>query len=195
MKSRADFDSIFRFIIDDNEVLIDDITDSYGKIIAQDDGEKPSWRCAPAERNSYPSGADQVLAEQEIHNRKIGEVVLEKGLASSRDIEQALRIQEHSRKDAESSTVRVDTAKLDALMNLLGEIVIGQSSLARIANRMDDENGAALRNSLYGLDRVTREFQEQIMRIRMIPVGPLFSQFNVLCAIRQGNMQGYRSGY
>ena len=34
-----------------------------------------------------------------------------------------------------------------------------------------------LKNSLYGLDRVTREFQEQIMSIRMVPISPTFEQF------------------
>jgi two-component system chemotaxis sensor kinase CheA len=64
-------------------------------------------------------------------------------------------------------------------MNLLGEIVIGQSSLLRIAEELEEDNeiGFQLKNSLYGLDRITREFQEQIMSIRMIPIGPTFEQF------------------
>jgi two-component system chemotaxis sensor kinase CheA len=62
-------------------------------------------------------------------------------------------------------------------MNLLGEIVIGQASLHRVSEDMDEEKASSLKNSLYGLDRVTREFQEQIMSIRMVPIGPTFDQF------------------
>ena len=65
------------------------------------------------------------------------------------------------------------------MLNLLGEIVIGQSSLSRIADELEDDKdtGFQLKNALYGLDRITREFQEQIMSIRMIPIGPTFEQF------------------
>jgi two-component system chemotaxis sensor kinase CheA len=78
----------------------------------------------------------------------------------------------------DTGTVRVDTTKMDNLMNLLGEIVIGQSSIARIADDIeDDEIAFRMKNALHSLDRTTREFQEQIMSIRMIPIGPTFEQF------------------
>ncbi len=120
---------------------------------------------------------DDVLAVQDQQNRKLGDILVEKGLASEKDLQKALGIQNEIRKKIENSTVRVDTIKLDNLMNLLGEIVIGQSAISRIADELDDEKGYVLKNALYGLDRITREFQEQIMSIRMIPVGPTFTQF------------------
>ncbi|HEY1405873.1 MAG TPA: chemotaxis protein CheA, partial [Spirochaetota bacterium] len=52
-----------------------------------------------------------------------------------------------------------------------------QSGLSRLTDEIDDERGQALKNALYGLDRTTREFQEQIMSIRMIQIGPTFAQF------------------
>ncbi len=119
----------------------------------------------------------EAIAVQEKKNLRLGDVVVEKGYASKKEIGKALSDQEKIRSKIETGTVRVDAGKLDRLMNLLGEIVIGQSSISRISDEIDDEVSFRLKNALHGLDRTTREFQEQIMSIRMVPVGPTFEQF------------------
>lgn len=174
-KSRSDIDNVFVFVKDDNDIRVDDITAGYPSDGAADNGKL--GEILVRKGVITPDELSDVLDEQVTHNEKVGDIVLKKGLASEKEIAGALKEQDKTRKDLDSGTVRVDTSKLDGLMNLLGEIVIGQSSLARIATQIEDERGEALRNALYALDRTTREFQEQLMTIRMLPIGPTFSQF------------------
>ena len=71
-------------------------------------------------------------------------------------MDEALQEQEKIKRKIEISTVRVESARLDNLINLLGEIVIGQASLHRLAEGMAEDKSFVLNNALYGLDRVTR---------------------------------------
>lgn len=168
---------VFMFVADDNQITITDITADY--LAAADERPEPRKLGDILIKKGIVTEREleEVLDEQSRDNKKIGEIIVEKGLATAKELNTALGVQEDIRKKVESHTVRVDTFKLDNLMNLLGEIVIGQASLTRIADTLDEEKGYELKNALYGLDRITREFQEQIMSIRMIPVGPTFDQF------------------
>lgn len=168
---------VFLFVSDDHEIEIEDITSDYSSNIDPKKGEKKLGDILVNKGIVTEKELDEVLVEQSKENKKLGEIILEKGLATQKDLNAALGIQDDLKKKIESNTVRVDTVKLDNLMNLLGEIVIGQASLNRISETIDEENGYRLKNALYGLDRITREFQEQIMSIRMIPIGPTFEQF------------------
>ena len=127
-----------------------------------------------------------ILTENELHEAisvqvlekdRLGDIILRKGYATEGEIHDALDEQDRIKRRIETTTVRVDTGRLDKLLNLLGEIVIGQSTLIRISEEIQNEAGGRLRNALHALDRTTREFQEQIMSIRMIPIGPTFEQF------------------
>ncbi|MCB2187269.1 MAG: chemotaxis protein CheA [Deltaproteobacteria bacterium] len=75
-----------------------------------------------------------------------------------------------------SSTIRVDTDKLDKLLNLVGELVIG---VARV-NQIAEEHHAAeeLGEAVESLDLISRDLQEQVMRVRMIPVEGTFNRFH-----------------
>ena len=74
------------------------------------------------------------------------------------------------------STVRVDTRKLDSLMNLIGELVIAQSRIMQLTQSLDIDNG--LKEAVSSMDRTSRQIQEEVMNIRMMPVGPIFNQFH-----------------
>lgn len=77
---------------------------------------------------------------------------------------------------AESSSIRISTDKIDQLINLVGELVITQSMLNRLG--ADDEriDVEALRDRLADLDRNTRELQESVMRVRMLPLSSGFNR-------------------
>tara|TARA_R110001592_G_scaffold97408_3_gene279024 strand:+ start:6938 stop:9001 length:2064 start_codon:yes stop_codon:yes gene_type:complete len=83
----------------------------------------------------------------------------------------------------DSGSIRVSIDKIDMLLNLVGELVITQSMLARFG---DTENGGGdgdsqgLRDGLLVLERHTRELQESAMQIRMLPIGASFSRFKRL---------------
>jgi two-component system chemotaxis sensor kinase CheA len=80
----------------------------------------------------------------------------------------------------EGSSIRVATEKVDKMVDLVGELVIAQSMAAQILQNFTPGRVAELREAFLGLDRNTRELQERVMAIRMIPVGTLFSRFQRL---------------
>ncbi|PKM80863.1 MAG: chemotaxis protein CheA [Firmicutes bacterium HGW-Firmicutes-14] len=73
-----------------------------------------------------------------------------------------------------SQTVRVDTARLDNLMNLVGELVINKGRLEQIgrASELPD-----LPETLEQMDRVTSELQNVVMKVRMVPIDSVFCRF------------------
>ncbi|MBI1334368.1 MAG: chemotaxis protein CheA [Armatimonadetes bacterium] len=81
-----------------------------------------------------------------------------------------------------SQTIRVDVSLLDALMNLVGELVIDRTRLSQIGANIaakvnDSENTDALAETVGHIARVTGELQEQIMRARMLPIDTVFQRF------------------
>ncbi len=77
----------------------------------------------------------------------------------------------------ESSSIRVDTTKVDSLVNLVGELVITQSMLNVIGAEIDAPQKERLMTALAELERNTRELQESIMSIRMLPLSFVFNRF------------------
>ena len=76
-----------------------------------------------------------------------------------------------------SSTIRVDTSKIDNLINMVGELVITQSMLSLIGEHFELNKLDQLKNGLSQLERHTRELQESVMNIRMLPISFVFSRF------------------
>ena len=75
---------------------------------------------------------------------------------------------------AAETTVRVDTARLDLLVNHAGELVLARNRLLSLAARHGSEALAAAAGEL---DRITDELQGAVMGMRMQPVGRLFQRF------------------
>ncbi|MEK7989775.1 MAG: chemotaxis protein CheA [Thiotrichaceae bacterium] len=78
---------------------------------------------------------------------------------------------------SEASSIRVGIDKVDSLINIVGELVITQSMLDQIGESFDNDKIENLRNGLAQLERNTRELQESVMRIRMLPISFSFSRF------------------
>ena len=77
----------------------------------------------------------------------------------------------------EASTIRVSVEKVDQLINLVGELVITQAMLAQNSRDLDPVVYQQLVAGLNDLDRNTRDLQESVMSIRMIPMSTVFSRF------------------
>lgn len=76
---------------------------------------------------------------------------------------------------APESTVRVDTRRLDEIMNLVGELVLVRNRLLTI--RSHDTGIEALANAVSNLDHVTTDLQNAVMKTRMQPVKKVFGRF------------------
>ncbi len=77
----------------------------------------------------------------------------------------------------ESATLRVSIEKVDQLINLVGELVITQAMLAQNSAKVDPALYQQMAAGLADLDRNTRDLQESVMSIRMIPMSMVFSRF------------------
>ena len=77
----------------------------------------------------------------------------------------------------EAATIRVAISKVDQLINLVGELVITQAMLAQNSRALDPSLNQQLLAGLADLDRNTRDLQESVMSIRMIPMSVVFSRF------------------
>jgi two-component system chemotaxis sensor kinase CheA len=77
----------------------------------------------------------------------------------------------------ESSSIRVDIEKVDNLINMVGELVITQSMLGELGENFDMSHVQRLQEGLAQLEHNTRELQESVMKIRMMPISFVFSRF------------------
>jgi two-component system, chemotaxis family, sensor kinase CheA len=82
---------------------------------------------------------------------------------------------------ASSKTIRIDVARLDALLNLVGELVIDRTRLVELGNNVATRFGdhpiiADLQQTALHIGRITDELQEQVMKSRMLPIESVFSR-------------------
>ena len=77
----------------------------------------------------------------------------------------------------EAASIRVDTTKIDAMVNLVGELVITQSMLSNVGQEVEGQIGERLQLAIDELQRNTREIQESVMSMRMLPVNMTFNRF------------------
>lgn len=78
---------------------------------------------------------------------------------------------------AEATSIRVETNKIDKLVNLVGELVITQSMLNLIGSEVPESIADKMQSALIELERNTREIQEAVMSVRMLPISFVFNRF------------------
>lgn len=77
----------------------------------------------------------------------------------------------------EASSIRVSIEKVDQMINLVGELVITQAMLAQTASQFDPVVFEKLHSGMSQLERNTRDLQESVMSIRMMPISFVFSRY------------------
>ncbi|WP_085299849.1 chemotaxis protein CheA [Cognaticolwellia mytili] len=126
----------------------------------------------------------QSLEITEMTNNVLSESVKEAESPASKIVENtgaenpkvASHAQAHKPK-VESSSIRVGVDKVDSLINLVGELVITQSMLSELGNDFDTSKVERLNAGLEQLLQNTKELQESVMRIRMLPISFAFNRF------------------
>ena len=77
----------------------------------------------------------------------------------------------------EGGSIRVSIEKIDELLNSVGELVITQSVCSQLAASLEGRPANDLRNALVQFERHMRELQENVMRVRMLPIASIFNRF------------------
>ena len=126
-----------------------------------------------------------VLAEQSAsaEPRKLGQMLVEKGLASPAEIGEALIQQRAMPQAVTAPTMRVEAAKLDDLINLIGELVLERNRLLQLGRDLSsgriaaNELGPSLGESAARLSFITEELQSAGLKTRMVPIETVFRKF------------------
>lgn len=153
--------NIFLFVIDDNDINISD-----AKVSVQ---KEDKIETQVAEETKEEKIIEETKSQEEIKEEIKTEQAKPQTSAAKSQASSSVKVQA-------PSTVRVDTRKLDSLMNLIGELVIAQSRIMQLTQSLDIDNG--LKEAVSSMDRTSRQIQEEVMNIRMMPVGPIFNQFH-----------------
>ncbi len=107
--------------------------------------------------------------------RHVGEILVEKGALDSSDVVEALNTQrKESGPAVNNSTIRIDVALIDRLMNLVGELVLARNQVLQFTANQPD---SALVETTQRLNLITTELQAGVMKTRMQPIGNVWSKF------------------
>jgi len=119
-----------------------------------------------------PQQLDAALSQQ----KRLGQLLVEQGALKPEQLTQPLEKQQSLRHKQEVSSIRVNTDKVDKLINLVGELVITQSMVAQLIAGFTPDRLPQLEEAVTQMDRHARELQERVMAIRMVPIRMLFSR-------------------
>ncbi len=133
----------------------------------------PSASAAPASGFGFFAGAPGVPDAPAAPAAKAVEAEATKAVVPAK----AAEPKAHTQAQLEAATIRVAVNKVDQLINLVGELVITQAMLAQNSRSLDPALNQQLLAGLADLDRNTRDLQESVMSIRMIPMSIVFSRF------------------
>lgn len=105
----------------------------------------------------------------------LGELLIQAKAITEKALDQALQKQEKPSKGEEEATIRVETRRLDSVMNLVGELVLGRNRLIKIGGVLEqthetDPQVRALSETLTQLNLVTTDLQLAVMKTRMLPI-------------------------
>jgi len=128
---------------------------------------------------------EQVLEALEQQDRKLplGEILVQSGVITERALESALQKQAKPAKAGEDDqTIRVETSRLDSVMNLVGELVLGRNRLMKLGGGLEQsyENEPLVRGlteTLAQLNLVTTDLQLAVMKTRMLPIRKVLAKF------------------
>ncbi len=123
-----------------------------------------------------PRHVDAALETQRRHpEKKIGRILVEAGAAEPRQVSAALQKQNKAAGSSVDLQVKVDTLKLDSLVDLTGELVIAQSMLRQHPYILDAVDQRLI-HTLGQLNQITSTLQNMTMSLRMVPVKSTFQK-------------------
>jgi two-component system chemotaxis sensor kinase CheA len=128
---------------------------------------------------------EQVIEALEQQDRKLplGEILVQSGVITERTLESALQKQaKPARAGEDDQTIRVETSRLDSVMNLVGELVLGRNRLMKLGGGLEQsyENEPLVRGlteTLAQLNLVTTDLQLAVMKTRMLPIRKVLAKF------------------
>ncbi|NTV51175.1 MAG: chemotaxis protein CheA [Geobacteraceae bacterium] len=163
--SEADIRDIFEFVADVDQLKVTEVANYHG---ADTDGVTAEVAVVAAE---------QGVVCQDLSGKQGGDAVdIVVGRRAYDKNELAPGAYGRRPSEAESS-IRVGVTKVDQLINQVGELVITQLMVSQAAGVLDPVLYESLHHSLQQLERTTRDLQQSVMSIRLMPISIVFSRF------------------
>ncbi|GAB3000961.1 chemotaxis protein CheA [Psychrosphaera aestuarii] len=174
--------SIFEWVEDDAEISIK-LVAQFGDEVAPD--EEVNATAPPAPPRELDTVTEPVVSTskestpEELKNKPISDDKNRLKDGDFRPVNTKPSVNKNESTKQESSSIRVGTDKVDSLINMVGELVITQAMLNELGEGEDFDHAKllALREGLAQLAHNTRDLQENVMRIRMLPISFVFSRF------------------
>ncbi|WP_018015547.1 chemotaxis protein CheA [Teredinibacter turnerae] len=176
--TKESIEAVFEWVVDDAELVIAQESNSKPKPVADrvtkdvlqeqkaPQAQTPPTNVAAASPPEIPQTKPQVAAESTA------------SVPTAKPAESAPKAKPApAKKSAETGSIRVGIDKVDNLINMVGELVITQSMLGQLGTDFDVNRLPKLLEGLSQLEQNTRELQESVMRIRMLPISFAFSRF------------------
>ncbi|MCP4274282.1 MAG: chemotaxis protein CheA [Gammaproteobacteria bacterium] len=153
---------VFEWVIDECELSISQPKSSVtAEPEASTDIASITEQPASTEATTIEPSADKAISEAEVSKSK----AVAKQAKAKKEINRS------------ASSIRVGIEKVDSLINLVGELVITQSMLSQVGTDFNVQQLETLRLGLTQLEQNTRELQESVMQIRMMPISFAFNRF------------------
>jgi two-component system chemotaxis sensor kinase CheA len=172
-----EIEDVFIFIEFDSKVEIENVTKNFAEDINISLADKKTGEILVEKGILTEEDVKEALSRQ----KKLGEILTEEGKVGEKQIEKVVNEQKQSREIQKKSTIKVETDKLEVLMNSMAELVISQAKVKELAlNDEVDKSEMELITSLDEVDKRIRNLQEEIMNARMVPIGNTFLRFRRL---------------
>lgn len=175
---REVIDNIFIFVIDENDITITDITED-AAIWFQGGKEAKAWL------SEYEYFSDEEIEITIKRLKEIGETLVKEGKLSFEKEEKSATnpTNQSAKKRDKNNTIRVDTEKLEKILNELAELLIAQSRVKDLVLngiRTNDNEFREIVNAFNDVDKIIRNVQEEVMNASMVPIGSTFMRFQRL---------------
>lgn len=120
--------------------------------------------------------SEQALDRSTGKGKSIGEILINKGVVDQRIVGAAVEKQTQVRtsKNTESRVVRVNSDKLDELINMVGELVIASATASLLANKSGQ---ADIEEASTSVDNLVDSIRNNALNLRMVPIGETFNRF------------------
>jgi len=124
---------------------------------------------------------DKAIQNKEKPDERLGETLVKQKVVPAKAVAKALREQQQTRKDNQAGVaavkemVKIDTERLDRLVDTIGELVIAESMVGQNDEIISNASHEVARNISH-LNKITRELQEMGMAMRLVPVRGTFQK-------------------
>jgi two-component system chemotaxis sensor kinase CheA len=179
-KTENEIRDVFIFVENESELLIKELSPEEFSTV---EGEPPRLGAILLNRGDISENVLKSLLDKQ---KKLGQMILDNNDASEEAVDNALKeqsfikaVNEKRTEKTSVASIRVNSDKLDDLVNLVGELVTIHAQIDR-ATSENESSGTELRRIVEQLGRITENLREDTMSMRLLPIGATFARFKRL---------------